>query len=678
MSEPQARLEQEIGRLRERLESAEEMHRAIVAEEVDGFVVGEEFERVVLLGAERTPRPFDERLPHTFVTVSRAGDVLYASRKFASLLGRPLAQLFGSSLFELIAPEHGEAFRRYLVTSVPEALLEFDLIAAAGNRLAVRAVAVTVDKGYTSLLIQERFTDDRRDDAQVTFDAIAKGDIDGVVVGGEHIVLTSEAHHAYRRLVERMEQGAVTVSRNGEILYANDRFAQIVIQTRESLLGKQLDAVMGSRDVDNLIVSDGIPAPIETTLVRRDGTLLRVGMSAERVEDVDALTLIVTDLSERERHVQIAERSRRNDQFLAVLAHELRNPLGSIRNAVEILSRSQKVAGADRHAAEVISRQSETLSRLVDDLLDVHRLNEGKIVLQRRRIDARRIVDDAVLALRDAITAKRQQIDVVLPNEPLHVDADAVRLAQVLGNLLLNASKFTAQGGRIDVIAERAINGAGPVARIRVSDNGIGISKDQLERIFEPYVQAAGDTTGFPEGLGLGLSVSKRLIELHGGVIRATSEGPGHGSTFYVELELCDGPGDVDEGRRESAQSSPRVRILIADDDRDAAESLSSLLGLLGHETYTAHNGESAVALADEVRPDVAILDIGMPKIDGYNAAELLRARSWARDLVLYALTGWGEAKDRDRARRAGFDRHFVKPVDPDELARDLRERLKH
>jgi nitrogen-specific signal transduction histidine kinase/ActR/RegA family two-component response regulator len=392
---------------------------------------------------------------------------------------------------------------------------------------------------------------------------------------------------------------------------------------------------------------------------------------------MEAVMLIADDLTERELHRAIQERARRNDQFLAVLAHELRNPLGSIRNAVAILERSRSdLSEGERTARAVIARQSETLVQLVDDLLDVHRLNEGKIVLQRRPVDVRAAIDDAVGGIRQVVQAKAQTIDVRVPPEPLFVSADPVRIAQVLGNLLLNASKFTERGGRIAVEAERSERDAAAAVRIRVTDTGIGIACDQLDRIFEPYVQAASETAPFPEGLGLGLSIAKRLVDLHGGSIVAHSDGPGRGSAFTIELPACDAPPSATaDGDREPAAA--RARILVADDDGDAAATLASLLQLMGHETHAANDGAAALSMADRLRPDVAILDLRMPRMDGYATAAALRQRPWASHLVLYALSGWGEAADRERTRRAGFDRHFVKPVRLDELTEDLRARLR-
>ena len=677
-SDSQGRLDEEIARLRERLESAEEMRRAIVAEQVDAFVVGEDCERVVLLDkGSAVPHALLEHLPHGVVTVSRDGAILYANQRFGVIVGHALVHLFSTSLFDLVASGDRAALQRFLAAGETDSSLHVSLLRPDAAPIAARARLMASGNEYTSFLIVEENASDRNEDAEYALQAIASGNIDGVVVGGERVMLLAEAQPPYRALVDRMQQGAVTVSSEGDVLYANDRFATMVGQARETLLGKRLRNVVGTSAVDTLLAKGAVSEQIEVTLVRGDGSLLPVGITAERVDAIDALTLIVEDLSERERLRAMQERARRNDHFLAVLAHELRNPLGAIRNAAAILERSN-LGERERNALTVIARQSETLVRLVDDLLDVHRLNQGKIVLQRKPVDVRGAIDDAVGAVIQNLTAKGQTIAVRAPGETLHVDADPVRIAQVLANLLLNASKFTAHGGRIDVAASRADLEGAPAVRIAVADNGIGIAPDQLEHIFEPYVQASADASPFPEGLGLGLSVAKRLVELHAGAIRAHSDGIGHGSTFTVELPLCSPHAVVEAPGVATEQRPGRARILIADDDADSAATLSSLLQLMGHETHRAHDGRSAIAMADEIRPDLVILDIRMPQLDGHAAARALRERSWGRDVLLYALSGWGESKDGGSGRGSEFDRHFVKPLGIDDLmsaiTADLRE----
>jgi PAS domain S-box-containing protein len=515
-------------------------------------------------------------------------------------------------------------------------------------------------------------------EAENALRAIRDGEIDGVVVAGERVLLIGDAHRPYRALADRMEQGAATLSAQGDVLYANDRFAAMVGVARDQLLGKPISPLLeGDRKmVRDLIAGAAVaPAVCELAIVRADGSLLPVSASAQRVDGIDAITLVLTDLTEHHRHKVIEEEARRKDRFLAVLGHELRNPLASIRNAAEILKRRSAALGSDeRFPVEVIGRQTATLVRLVDDLLDIHRLNEGKIVLRRQPVELATVIRNAIEAAQPYLHGKGQTLDLALPDEPIFVHADAVRLVQVFLNLLSNAAKFTPEGGRIAITIERVRRATGEdVARIRVADNGVGVARELLDRIFDAYMQVASPGEGGGTGLGLGLSVARRLVALHGGSIHADSDGPGRGTTFTVELAACAPPADVvAHSANVEEASAPKLRILVADDSEDSAQSLAMVLRLVGHDTRIARDGQEALAVADDFRPDVAVLDIDMPTLDGYETARALRQRPWGRKLVLYALTGWGQQADRLRAREAGFDSHFVKPIGPDVLARAI------
>ena len=309
--------------------------------------------------------------------------------------------------------------------------------------------------------------------------------------------------------------------------------------------------------------------------------------------------------------------------------------------------------------------------RLVDDLLDIHRLNEGKLVLRRQPVAVATIIDNAIEATQPYLHGKHQSLEVSLPDEPVFVDGDPVRLVQVLLNLLSNAAKFTPDGGRIAVTLEHDLGAGGvAVARIRIADNGVGVAPDMLDRIFEAYMQVGEPSSAAAAGLGLGLSVARRLIELHGGSIRARSDGQGLGTTFTIELAACSPPPEHTAAPASAqAAASRALRILVADDSEDNAQSLAMVLRLIGHETRVAKDGYEALAIADDFRPDVAVLDIDMPSLNGYETARALREQPWARAMLLCALTGWGQSDDRKRAADAGFDAHFVKPVRPDVLA---------
>jgi PAS domain S-box-containing protein len=676
-AEAEQQLEREIALLRQQLALAEEMRRAIVDDEVDAFVIGRNGAdpKLVLL---ETARPGDatllEHVHEGAVTVSESGDVLYANRRFATLAGRSLSQLFGKPLREVVARSDRARFDAFLTERALGSVFDA-VLSAEGAQVAVRFALVSVGNGHASLVVNDLAANERLMEAESALRAIRDGEVDGVVVAGEHVLLIGDAHRPYRALADRMAQGAATVSAQGDVLYANDRFASMVGVAREQLVGKPISPLLeGDREVILALIAGATvgAAQCELAIVRADGSLLPVRAAAQHLDGVDAITLVLTDLTEHNRHRVIEEEARRKDRFLAELGHELRNPLASIRNATEILRRRLTTLGSDeRLSVEVIGRQTATLVRLIDDLLDIHRLNEGKFVLRLEPVQVAIVIRNAIEAAQPYLQAKGQTLDLALPDEPVFVHADAVRLVQVLLNLLSNATKFTAEGGRIVITLERARRASGDeVARIRVADNGIGVAPELLDRIFDAYMQVTPSDESGGTGLGLGLSVARRLVALHGGSIRADSQGPGRGTTFTLELATCAPPADVvANGALVEEAPKPKLRILVADDSEDSAQSLATALRVLGHDTRTARDGHEALAIADDFRPDVAVLDIDMPALDAYETARALRQRPWDGKLVLCALTALGQQADRLRAHEAGFDSHFVKPISPDVLA---------
>lgn len=354
----------------------------------------------------------------------------------------------------------------------------------------------------------------------------------------------------------------------------------------------------------------------------------------------------------------------RKNEFLAMLAHELRNPLAPIRNAAQILQ-----LGGDERAVRAVSdmmdRQVGQMVRLVDDLLDVSRISRGKIELRKERVELASVVHHAVEAAHSLYESMNHDLTVTLPSQPIYLNGDPTRLAQIVGNLLNNACKFTDTGGRIRLTVERE----GEQAVIQVRDSGIGIAADQLPRIFDMFTQVDCSLERSTSGLGIGLSLVKNLVEMHGGTVEVHSAGLGQGSEFVVRLPVL---ADMPKPPPEPAVSEPTPttarRILVVDDNRDSANSLAMLLKLTGHETHTAYDGLEAVESAATLRPDVVLLDIGLPKLNGYEAARQIRQQPWGKGMVLVALTGWGQAEDRQRSEQVGFDAHMVKPVDLDAL----------
>ncbi|HEV8258606.1 MAG TPA: response regulator, partial [Casimicrobiaceae bacterium] len=391
--------------------------------------------------------------------------------------------------------------------------------------------------------------------------------------------------------------------------------------------------------------------------------------------DADALSM-ATDLAGRaaialdnaKLYGKTQAEDRRKDEFLAMLAHELRNPLAPISNAVHILQVSEKDPAKFKWAIEVISRQLTQLVRLVDDLLDVSRITRGKIELKIEVIDASKVVAAAVETSRPFVDALEHTLTVLLPPEPLLLKGDFARVAQILANLINNAAKYTNQGGRIAVTAAR--EGANVVFRIR--DTGIGIPGELLSSIFEPFTQIERSLARSQGGLGIGLTLVRRLVEMQDGRVFASSEGPDRGSEFTVSLPAA-GPAQRVKGESGESGRAPATQlnlcVLVVDDNHDVAESTAVLLRLAGCEVHLAHDGEEALRLVPRVRPDAVLLDIGLPRMNGYEVAERIRSDPENRDILIVAVSGYGQQEHRLRSRQAGFDQHVVKPIDPTVLS---------
>jgi PAS domain S-box-containing protein len=369
---------------------------------------------------------------------------------------------------------------------------------------------------------------------------------------------------------------------------------------------------------------------------------------------------------------RLQDADRRKDEFLATLAHELRNPLAPIRNAVQILHMKGQAHPELQESRDIIDRQVRQMTRLVDDLLDVSRISRGKIDLQKQRTLLSPILTNAVEASRPLVEANKHELTLTLPPEPIYVEADTARLAQVFSNLLNNAAKFTEQGGRIWLSAQRQ----GSDVVVTVKDNGTGIPADKLPTLFRMFSQGEGSLGRSQGGLGIGLHLVKRLVEMHGGSVTARSEGPGKGSEFVVRVPVMIEAAGASHPTKEDEGAVPKssLRILIVDDNRDSADSLAMMLRITGNDIRTAYDGEEAVAAAGEFRPDVVLLDIGLPKLNGYEACQRIRQQPWNKGMLLIAMTGWGQEEDRRRSQEAGFDKHMVKPVDPQVLITLLGE----
>ena len=368
----------------------------------------------------------------------------------------------------------------------------------------------------------------------------------------------------------------------------------------------------------------------------------------------------------KEQEQQLREADRRKDEFLATLAHELRNPLAPIRQATVIARSALATPEQQRWSLEVIDRQVAHMAVLLDDLLDVSRITRAKLELRRQPTDLRQVIDSALESTRPSFEMRNQELHVHWPRQALWADVDAMRMSQVVGNLLTNASKYTNSGGTIWLEGREE----GGEAVIDVRDNGIGIPPESLETVFGMFTQLRTSNTQATVGLGIGLALARGIAQLHGASLTAASEGPGRGSTFTLRVPLCTPPQVPAPAPRPQEGAPRKRRVLVADDNRDAAESLAEVLRMEGHDVVLAFDGEAALAAWREHRPDVSLLDIGMPGLSGNDVAAAIRASDGGEQAILVAITGWGQERDRAAARQAGFDFHFTKPVDPGQLLR--------
>jgi PAS domain S-box-containing protein len=402
-------------------------------------------------------------------------------------------------------------------------------------------------------------------------------------------------------------------------------------------------------------------------LIARTGHTTPITYSAARVESLDGqltgVVLVFRDESERQRtELALKNADRRKDEFLATLAHELRNPLAPICMGFDLLRLSADDPKAAKEVCAMMERQAKHMVRLIDDLLDVSRITCGKLELRKSRLELADIVHDAVAATRPLLDVADQQLTVHLPDKPLLLYADANRLTQVLMNLLNNASKYTPREGRIELVTEQIDDHV----TFSVSDSGIGIPADKMDRVFDMFTQINDSNECGHKGLGIGLALVKRLVEMHGGSVDVQSRGRNLGTTFVVRLPALPDPTAKGNGALEVAQDglgTAKRRILVVDDNTDALDSLSRLVALLGNEVRRAQDGLEAFEIARNFQPDIVLMDLGMPILNGYDAARRIRQEPWGRELVLVATTGWGQDDDRRRTAEAGFDRHLIKPI---------------
>jgi PAS domain S-box-containing protein len=611
---------------------------------------------------------FMQHLPGLAWIKDGQGRYLYANDAAVKAFQTPRAELYGKTDPEVFPPQTAVQFQ-------------------ANDRAALA--------GEAGVRVIETL---RHEDGTLHHSLVSKFPIPGpegepLLVGGMAIDITDRlraeeelrrSEELFRTLADSIPQLAWMARPDGHIFWYNRRWYDYTGTTPEQMAGWGWQSVHDPAELPRVLASwraalAAGEAWEDTFPLRRHDGQMRWHLSrALPVRDEQGQVVrwlgTNTDISERRQMEEaLRQADRRKDEFLAMLAHELRNPLAPIRTALHLLGQPD-AAGADaRQAREMVARQVQNLVRLVDDLLDVSRITRGKIQLRVEPLELAAVVGRAVEATRPLIDANRHHLTVALPAEPLWVEGDPTRLEQVFTNLLNNAAKYTERGGSIWVTGERQ----GGAALVRVRDTGFGIPAAVLPHVFELFTQSDRTLDRSQGGLGIGLTLVKTLVELHGGTVEADSGGPGQGSEFVVRLPLgreAGAPAPV-TGQAAGAGSAPGspLRVLVVDDNRDAAESLAVLLRLWGHEVRTAHDGQSGLKAACSYRPQFVFLDIGLPGLDGYAVARRLR-EEFAAGMRLVAMTGYGQEEDRRRSHAAGFDRHLVKPVELESLREVLAE----
>jgi PAS domain S-box-containing protein len=615
--------------------------------------------------SERRFAQFMEHLPGLAWIKDPDGRYLYVNDAAAKAFARPRTDLYGKTDEELFPPEVAAQFR------------ENDQRGLADSAGVQVVETLLGEDGILHHSIVNKFP-------------IPGTEGDSVLVGGMAVDITDRlrAENELRRseeqfhtLADSIPQLAWMTRPDGYIFWYNRRWYDYTGTTPAQVDGWGWEALHDPAELPRVLrnwraaLASGEPWEDIFPLRRHDGAMRWHLSRAVPLRDSEGRVLrwfgTNTDITERlQMEEALKEADRRKDEFLAMLAHELRNPLAPIRNAVHVL---RLLGSGDlnvRRANDMIERQVQHLARLVDDLLDVSRITRGKITLHPVAVGLAMIIARATETVHPLITHRRHELTVTLPKASVWVEADVTRLAQVVANLLSNAAKYTAEGGHIWLTVEQE----GSQAVVRVRDNGMGISADLLPHVFELFTQGDHSLARSEGGLGIGLTLVQRLVEMHGGSVEAHSAGPRQGSEFVVRLPAVQGPPEllVEDGGPECYQRplTLRRRVLVVDDNLDAAESLASLLRVGGHEVRTVHDGPTALQMAETFRPEVVLLDIGLPRMDGYEVARRLRQQTAAHKVLLVAVTGYGQEEDRQRAEEAGFDAHLVKPADPEIMNR--------
>ncbi len=666
------RAEQELRRAHDELE---ERVRARTAE----LARSNEALRAEVTQRQRAEAELQDERERLAITLASIGDAVIATdpESRITFMNAVAARLTGWDPSEAVGRRLIEIFR---------IVNEYTRQGVADPVAKVLASGVVCGLANHTILIARDGTERPIDDSAAPIQG--DGQVRGVVLVFRDVTERRRANEVQSWLaavVENSEDAIISKSLDGRITSWNRGAERLYGYTASEAIGQPISILVPSGQTDELTdilerIAEGERTEhYETVRRRKDGRLVDVSINISPVRDAsghvvgasaiarDITASKRTALALRQSEASLREADRQKDEFLAMLAHELRNPLAPIRNALQILRTPGAGPGVMEQAHRVAERQLRQLVRMVDDLLDVSRIMRGRVDLRKEPAELGAVLAAAVETAQPVLDAAGQDLVVSGPDEPVWLEADMPRLTQVVGNLLNNAAKFSPQAGRIWLSARRV----GAQAEIRVRDEGAGIRPELLPRVFDLFVQDDRSLERTRGGLGIGLTVARQLVELHGGTITAESAGPGQGSEFVIRLPaLAATPAQAVVAVPGPHTPSASKRLLVVDDNVDAAESVAILLRLWGHEVRLAHSGPQALEAAETYRPDLVLLDIGLPGMSGYDVARRLRAQPAFQQTVLAALTGYGQEADRRTAFDAGFDLHLTKPVDLNELER--------